>query len=70
MAWRFTWNAEKAEANWKDHGVRFEEAQETCSKKRLLFTVVTIDEESKTAHIISSREPERWERSIYEEETS
>lgn len=38
------------------------------SKNRLLFTVFTIDEQAKTVHIISSREPETWERRIYEEE--
>jgi len=38
------------------------------SKNRLLFTVFTIDEQMKTIHIISSREPETWERTIYEEE--
>jgi uncharacterized DUF497 family protein len=38
------------------------------SAKRLLLTVFTVNDTECVIHIISSREPEKWEKALYEEE--
>ena len=64
MSLEFEWDARKAEANLKKHGVAFDEAL-TVGKPRLL--VVGFTERSGRARLIHARRATKAERKHHEE---